>query len=229
MDFAYVQENVAAIRLHVEAACAKAGRDPADVRVIAVTKTAPPDILPALPANGITDAAENRWQAAREKLMHPAATQLTWHFIGTLQTNKVKYVAPRFDWVHSVDRLELALALAEAAQRLARTLNVLIQVNVAQESQKHGFPPEACLEAATAMIGMPNLVLRGLMTMAPQVDDPEQVRPVFRTLRELRDDLQSRLSLATFDQLSMGMSQDFPVAIEEGATMIRVGRRLVNP
>nr|WP_284200240.1 YggS family pyridoxal phosphate-dependent enzyme [Alicyclobacillus sacchari] len=171
----------------------------------------------------VRDAAENRWQAAREKLEHQASALLTWHFIGTLQTNKVKYIAPRFDWIHSVDRLELAVALAQAAERAGRTLNVLMQVNVAQESQKHGFAPEICLEAARAIAGMPSLALRGLMTMAPQVDDPELARPVFRALRELRDDVRARLSLAAFDELSMGMSQDYPIAIEEGATMVRIG------
>ncbi|WP_304458361.1 YggS family pyridoxal phosphate-dependent enzyme [Alicyclobacillus sendaiensis] len=229
MDYGFVPQRVEEIRARVARACARSGRDPAAVRLVAVIKTATPDVLPALLAAGIRDVAENRWQMARDKLAHPAAPSFEWHFIGTLQTNKVKYVVPRFAWVHSLDRPELARALSEEAVRRGALVNVLVQVNISGETQKHGVAPEEAEDLVRLARDLPGLAVRGLMTMAPMVDEPEDVRYVFTGLRALRDDLKSRLGLEAFDELSMGMSDDFEVAVEEGATMIRIGRRLVNP
>ncbi|SIT00455.1 YggS family pyridoxal phosphate-dependent enzyme [Alicyclobacillus vulcanalis] len=229
MDYGFVQERAREIRARVEAACRRVGRDPAGVRIVAVTKTASPDVLPALHAAGIRDVGENRWQIARDKLQHEAAALFEWHFIGTLQTNKVKYVVPRFGWVHSLDRAELARALSQEAVRRGVTVQVLIQVNVSGETQKHGVAPEEAEALLRLARELPGLSVRGLMTMAPAVDDPEAARPVFAALRELRDELQSRLSLEGLSDLSMGMSDDFEVAVEEGATLVRIGRKLVNP
>ncbi|MBF8377584.1 YggS family pyridoxal phosphate-dependent enzyme [Alicyclobacillus mali] len=229
MDYGFVRQRVEEVRARVEMACRPSGRHPADVRVVAVTKTASPDVLSALYAAGIRDAGENRWQIARDKLAHPASAQFEWHFIGALQTNKVKYVVPRFSWIHSLDRPELARALSAEAVRRGAVLNVLVQVNISGEAQKHGIRPEDAEDLILLARELPGLSVRGLMTMAPIAERPEDVRHVFAGLRALRDDLQSRLSLEAFDQLSMGMSDDFEVAVQEGATMIRIGRRLVNP
>lgn len=229
MEYGFVQQRVEEIRARVEEACRRSRRHPDGVRIVAVTKTATPDVLPALYAAGIRDVGENRWQMARDKLQHPAASQFVWHFIGTLQTNKVKYVAPRFHWIHSLDRPELAHALSEEAVRRGLVLNVLVQVNISGEAQKHGVAPEDAERLVRLARELPGLSLRGLMTMAPVASRPEDVRHVFAGLRKLLHDLRSRLSLEGFDQLSMGMSDDFEVAVEEGATMIRIGRRLVNP
>ncbi|WP_367306137.1 YggS family pyridoxal phosphate-dependent enzyme [Alicyclobacillus acidocaldarius] len=229
MDYGFVRQRVEEVRARVEAACRRSGRDPAGVRIVAVTKTASPDVLPALHAAGIRDAAENRWQMARDKLAHPAASSFDWHFIGTLQTNKVKYVVPRFAWVHSLDRPELAHALSEEAVRRGVVVNVLVQVNISGEAQKHGVAPEDAEALVRLAYELPGLAVRGLMTMAPIAERPEDVRHVFAGLRALMHELRSRLSLEALDQLSMGMSDDFEVAVEEGATMIRIGRRLVNP
>lgn len=219
MGESYIAQNAARIRTSIQAAAERGHRHPNDVRIVAVTKTAGPDVLPLLLEEGIQDAGENRWQVAREKFEHPKSTEFTWHFIGTLQTNKVKYIAPRFDWVHSVDSVELAEALAKAAVKLNRNINLLLQVNVAEEPQKHGFAAAACLDAVRRIRELPGVTLRGLMTMAPIVQRAEDTRWVFRELRLLRDRIRGDLDLVDFDQLSMGMSDDFPVAIEEGATL----------
>ncbi|AEJ43164.1 YggS family pyridoxal phosphate-dependent enzyme [Alicyclobacillus acidocaldarius] len=229
MDYGFVRQRVEDVRARVEDACRRAGRDPAGVRIVAVTKTASPDVLPALHDAGIRDAAENRWQIARDKLAHPAASRFEWHFIGTLQTNKVKYVVPRFAWIHSLDRPELAHALSQEAVRRGVGVNVLVQVNISGESQKHGVAPEEAEHLVRLAHELPGLAVRGLMTMAPIAECPEDVRDVFAGLRDLLHELRTRLSLEALDQLSMGMSDDFEVAVEEGATMIRIGRRLVNP
>lgn len=229
LDFEYIADRVRRVRENVNQALVRSGRDGAAVDVIAVTKSAPPEVLPALFEAGITDAAENRWQVARDKLAHPAAERFKWHFIGSLQTNKVKYIVPRFDWIHSVDRLELAEALSREAAKTGRTLNILLQVNIAREPQKQGFHQEDVRRVVELVAQLPHLELRGLMTMAPKVAHSEESRPIFRALDELSRQVREDMQLPAFDQLSMGMSDDYPVAVEEGATMIRVGRQLVGP
>lgn len=224
-----IARNVASVRAEIGAALKKAGREADAVRLIAVTKTATADVLPELLKNGVGDAAENRWQVARDKFEHPSASAFDWHFIGPLQTNKLKYVLPRFSWIHAVDRLELAQAISDEAGRRNCSPQLLLQVNVAREPQKHGFAPEEALAAAKVIAQMPNLSLRGLMTMAPLAADSEETRPVFRGLYQLWQEIQRALGIASFDQLSMGMSNDFGVAVEEGATMVRIGRSLVSP
>ncbi|WDM02786.1 YggS family pyridoxal phosphate-dependent enzyme [Alicyclobacillus cycloheptanicus] len=224
-------EQVRQVRAAVDDACRRSGRSVSDVRIIAVTKSADESVLAPLADNGITDFAENRWPDARAKLEYTSqafAAPPTWHFIGRLQLNKVKYVVPRFDWIHSIDSLELARAVSKRAVDLGRTLHCLIQVNVSGESTKAGVAPHALQSVLKDVAVLPGMVVSGLMTMAPQVDDPEQTRPVFRALRTLLVEARNTLSLASLRELSMGMSNDFPVAVEEGATMIRVGRRLVN-
>jgi pyridoxal phosphate enzyme (YggS family) len=217
-----IADNVAALRARIEAAAARAGRDPAGVTLIgasAVSKgVSDAAVLEALDA-GVSNFGENWLQEAEERLERLAARlagRVTWHFIGHLQRNKAAGVLRAFDIIHSVDSLKLAERLSDRAQKPAR---ILLEVNVVGEASKYGFAPSEVAAAVNAIGRLPNLDLAGLMTMAPQVADMEETRPVFRTLRELRE----ANGLA---ELSMGMTEDFEVAIEEGATMVRIGRAL---
>ncbi len=218
-----VAENVAAVRARIEAAARRAGRPPERVRIVAVSKGFGPEKIAEAVAAGITDIGENRLQEALPKVawLNERGVRVTWHFVGHLQTNKVKGVLAHFDLIHSVDSVRLA---QEISRRADRPVPVLLQVNVAAEATKGGFilepvlPERELFWAAWEVIRrLPNLEIRGLMTIAPQVDDPEEVRPVFRRLRELAE----RLGLP---ELSMGMTEDYEVAVEEGATMVRLGR-----
>ena len=210
--------NVAIVRARITAACERAGRDPAGVTLIAVTKTHSAEAVAAAYAAGVRDFGENRVQEAVQKI--PGARNLgvdaTWHLIGNLQRNKAAAATARFDVIHSVDSERLALAISERAERLVR---VFIEVNVAGEAAKHGVAPGDAAVLAERVGTMPHLDLVGLMTVAPVTVSPEEARPVFRRLRELRDAI-------GLPELSMGMTGDFEVAIEEGATVVRVGRAI---
>jgi pyridoxal phosphate enzyme (YggS family) len=221
-----VSSNISLIRQRIEAASARSGRDPRSVRLMAVSKTiAPERIREALEA-GVILLGENYVQEAREKI--PAIGHAAeWHMIGHLQTNKVKYVVNLFDWIHSVDRLELARELDKRAGNNNRRLNVLIEVNVSGEESKNGMEPDAALELARQVSLFPNISVRGLMTMPPYSDNPENSRPYFQALRKLRDEISAAaIPNIRMDELSMGMTDDFEVAIEEGTTIIRVGRAI---
>lgn len=221
-----IKTNILNIRESIAAAATRAGRDPGTIQLMAVSKTVEPNrIRQALDA-GITLLGENYVQEAREKI--PAVGRpAEWHMIGHLQTNKVKYVVNLFDWIHSVDRLELARELDKRAGQHSRRLNVLIEVNVSGEASKNGAVPKQVLELVRQISVLPNLSVRGLMTMPPYSDDPENSRPYFIALRQLRDEIVSAaLPGISMAELSMGMTDDFEVAIEEGATIIRVGRAI---
>jgi len=209
------------VRQRVERAAERAGRSPADVTIVAVSKSFPPEAIEEAAAAGIVHVGENRVQEAATKFPGLRGLRLTWHLVGHLQTNKAKTALELFDIIHSVDSLHLAETLSHRAQTgvAQRPLPVLLEVNVAGEASKFGFPPGEVAAAAQAVARLPHLDLRGLMTIAPFVSDPETVRPVFRHLRRLRD----ALGLA---ELSMGMTDDFEVAIEEGATLVRIGRAI---
>ncbi|MDD2274964.1 MAG: YggS family pyridoxal phosphate-dependent enzyme [Smithellaceae bacterium] len=221
-----IKTNILNIRERITAAAARANRDPAGIRLMAVSKTVEPErIRQALDA-GITLLGENYVQEAREKIP-VVGRPAVWHMIGHLQTNKVKYVVNLFDWIHSVDRLELARELDKRAGQRSRRLNVLIEVNVSGEASKNGAAPGQVLELVRQISILPNVSVRGLMTMPPYSDDPENSRPCFIVLRQLRDEIVSAaLPGISMDELSMGMTDDFEVAIEEGATIIRVGRAI---
>lgn len=221
-----IADNIRTIRNRMAAAAARAGRDPAGIRLMAVSKTVEPERIRQAIDAGIGLLGENYVQEAREKI--PAVGQaVQWHMIGHLQTNKVKYVVTLFDWIHSVDRLELAQELSRRAGQHCRTLNVLIEINVSGEASKNGARPADVLELARQVAALPNLSVRGLMTMPPYSDDPENSRPYFVALRRLRDELAAAaLPGVAMAELSMGMTDDFEVAIEEGATIIRVGRAI---
>jgi len=210
-----VRANLGRVQEAVARACARAGRSPDHVLLIAVSKTVEVERVRLAIAAGVAALGENRVQEAKEKieaLGHP----VPWHLIGSLQTNKAKDAARLFDWIHSVDRLELAQALSRRAHGRERTLNVLLQVNLGDEPQKGGVAPDELKRLYETAAGLPDLKVRGLMAIPPATEQPEQARPYFRRLRELRDEL-------GLEHCSMGMSADFEVAIEEGATMVRVG------
>jgi len=216
-----LRANVERVREAIARACGRAGRSPDDVLLVAVSKTVEAEQIRLAVAAGIPALGENRVQEAREKietLGHP----VPWHLIGSLQTNKAKEAARLFDWIHSVDRVELARELSRRARALDRTLDILIQVNLGEEPQKAGVAPGELKALLDAMTGLESLRIRGLMAIPPAVETPEAARRFFRRLRELRDG-------AGLEHLSMGMSADFEVAIEEGATLVRVGTAIFGP
>ncbi|MGB8956597.1 MAG: YggS family pyridoxal phosphate-dependent enzyme [Tumebacillaceae bacterium] len=220
------------IQDRIAAACARAGRNAQDVTIVAVTKYIGADETEALVRAGQFDLGENRMQVAAPKLEHLAAQELAvrWHYIGSLQTNKVKEVAGHFHLIHSLDRSSLATAIQKRAEQIGQVVPCLVQVNVSGEESKSGLVPDEVPAFLKTVREMDRIELRGYMTMAPNVDDPEQTRAVFRGLRELRDEmLASGIAPATATELSMGMSGDFEVAVEEGATLVRIGSILVKP
>jgi pyridoxal phosphate enzyme (YggS family) len=207
-----------AVRKRIAAACARAGRKAESVTLIGVSKTFPAERVKEMIAAGLHDVGENRVQEAREKI--PAVGgDARWHLIGHLQGNKANVAARLFDFVHSIDSVEILERLDRGAVAAGRKLTGLVQVDLAGEAQKSGVAPEALDEVLKAAVGAKALSVRGLMILPPLEDDPEKTRPWFRRLRALRDDL-------GLTMLSMGMSGDFEVAIEEGATHVRVGRAL---
>jgi pyridoxal phosphate enzyme (YggS family) len=217
MRLATIAERVAHVRQRVERAAERAGRSPADVTIVAVSKGFPPSAIDEVVVAGIADVGENRVQEATAKIAALRGLPVTWHLVGHLQTNKAKTALELFDIIHSVDSLHLAQVLSHPDR--SGPLPILLEVNVAAEASKFGFAPAEVAAAAQVVARLPHLDLRGLMTVAPFVSDPETVRPVFRELRRLRDALGLRA-------LSMGMTDDFEVAIEEGATLVRIGRAI---
>lgn len=221
-----IDEHLRQVVARIHAAAERVGRDPDDVRLVGVTKTVDRAVVEAAVAAGLRDLGENRVQAAVAKFREPFSEPVALHLIGHLQTNKARDAVALFDMIQSVDRPSLVSALQRRAALIDKVVDVLIQVNVAGEEQKHGCAPDEALSLLRLVAEQPNLRLRGLMTIAPLVDDPEEVRPVFAGLRQLRDELQAEVPGVDLSQLSMGMTNDFEVAIEEGATIVRVGRAL---
>ena len=216
-----IAANLEEIRGRLTAAAERAGRDPASVRLVAVSKTYPAEAVAAASSTGQRIFGESRVQEARDKI--PACPSgLEWHFIGHLQKNKVRQALPLFPFFHSIDSAALAGAIDRIAGETGAEAQGLLEVNISGEESKHGFTPDELRSQFPALAKLPHLRIRGLMTMAPYSDDPEDARPVFRKLRELRDELQSAHQ-HPLPELSMGMSGDFEPAIEEGATLVRVG------
>jgi len=275
---ARIAENLAAVQGRIAEAAVRAGRSPGDVRLVAVTKYVGPDEIEALLAAGCRDLGESRpqqlWQRA-ELFRTTAGAPVHWHLIGHLQTNKVRRTLPAVDLIHSVDSLHLAQTIDAEAARLGRPARVLIEVNIARENSKHGFPPEAVEQVVPQLLALPHLRIEGLMGMGSLGGGPEANRAEFAALRQLRDRLRQRFAAppqasadrsaahavdqsvahpadqsadqsadrladrcagnelsgepsvrGPFAELSMGMSDDFPIAIEEGATIVRVGSAL---
>ncbi|WP_248926591.1 YggS family pyridoxal phosphate-dependent enzyme [Paenibacillus hamazuiensis] len=223
-----LQERIAEVERRIAAACERSGRARSDVNVIAVTKYVSAEATEQVLQAGLADIGENRWQDAQEK-WERLGSQGTWHFIGHLQTNKVKEVVGRFAYIHSLDRLSLAKEIDKKAAQLGLEAKCFIQLNVSGEETKYGLPPEQLPDFAQQLKAYPHIRIVGLMTMAPFEAEAEATRPVFRGLRELRDGL-NRSGVLGYEVpgLSMGMSNDFEVAIEEGATWVRLGSILVG-
>lgn len=217
-------DRLAAIEARMAAACARAGRDPDSVALVAVSKTHGPERVAEAAAAGLRVFGENKVQEARAKIpLCPGA--LVWHLVGHLQSNKAYAACELFDQIHSIDSLKLLAVVDRACDELGKTMKVLVEVNVSGEGSKFGLKPEEVPAVLEAVNACPRVEVRGFMTMAPLSLEPEKARPYFRRLRELRDRWSGDLGMS-LPELSMGMSNDFEVAIEEGASWIRIGTAL---
>ncbi len=218
-----LKENLELVESRIREACRKAGRSREDVTLIAVSKTKPVEMLREVYDLGIRVFGENKVQEIRDKYdQMPEDTQ--WHMIGHLQTNKVKYIVDKVKLIHSVDSLKLAQAIEKEAEKHDRTVDILLEVNVAEETSKFGLKTEEVLPVFEQIAQLNHIKIRGLMTIAPFVDDPEKNRPVFADLHKLYVDIKEKnIDNGTVSILSMGMTNDYEVAIEEGATMVRIG------
>jgi pyridoxal phosphate enzyme (YggS family) len=222
----YLADRLALLEERVRHACARAGRPRSSVTLVAVTKYVGPTAATVLTELGVRDLGESRPQELwrKHKCLPPA---VRWHLVGHLQRNKVERTLPLVTLIHSVDSLRLVGALEQEAEQQGRSLDVLLEVNASREANKSGFAPAEVPGLAAALTGLRRLRVRGLMTMAAETDDPEDCRPTFAELRRLRERLQAEVGDAhQLEHLSMGMSNDFEAAIEEGATLIRVGSAL---
>jgi pyridoxal phosphate enzyme (YggS family) len=221
-----IKGNIAAVRQDIAEAAVRTGRDDRAIKIIAVTKTIAVDKIKTAIEAGLTALGENRVQEMTAKMPELPA-DIEWHLIGHLQTNKVKYIADRVRMVHSLDSLALAKEIDRRGSRLGRRIPVLVQVNVAGETTKFGLRPGEVADFVAEAGSLPGLAVSGLMTMAPYVTDPEEARPVFRGLRELGGRLKTMgIPGVTMDYLSMGMSNDYKIAVEEGANLLRIGSRI---
>lgn len=230
MSEAQLRANLIAVCQRIAEAARRAGRREDAVQLVAVSKTVAADRVRAAIAAGVRVLGENRVQEARQKIAALGRPPgVAWHLVGHLQTNKVRDAVECFDLVHSVDRLPLAEALSARALRAGRRLDILVQVNVAEEPQKGGVRPAALRPALEAIARLPGLRLRGLMTIPPLPRDPEEARPHYRELRKLLEAAQGWGVGAELTELSMGMSGDFEIGIEEGATIVRVGTAIFGP
>jgi len=213
-----------AIQQRIAEAAEQSGREAADIRLVAVSKTMPVEKLRAAMDCGITVFGENYIQEAREKFNALYAQDVSWHFIGHLQSNKAKYAVKMFDLIHSVDSLKLARELDKQAAKIDKIQEVLVQVNIAAEDTKSGVAVSAATELIESVSGLEHISVKGLMTMPPYFNAPEKVRPFFASLRQLRDQIQAlEIPGVGMDELSMGMTGDFEAAIHEGATLVRIG------
>ncbi|MBI3359952.1 MAG: YggS family pyridoxal phosphate-dependent enzyme [Chloroflexi bacterium] len=230
-------DNLERVRERIAAAARRVGREPESVTLIAVTKTHPIGVIREAVALGVADLGENRVEEAIPKIAAMSKGGVPrWHMIGHIQSRKAREVAAHFDTAHSVDSAQLAERLSRFAAGSGRCLPIFVECNVTGEASKNGLPADRFADDRTQadaltgeiekMLALPGVRLRGLMAMAPVGDAPEEARPVFRQLRRLRDFLAARLPHADWSELSMGMTDDFEVAIEEGATAVRVGRAI---
>lgn len=222
-----VKNNLQKVKERISAVCSSAGRDPDSITIICVTKGRPLEQIKEAIEAGITDIGENRTQEAAAKYKEISAIgqslpAVKWHMIGHLQTNKAKEAVKIFDLIQSVDSPHLAEAINKEALKLNKLQNILIEVKTSPEASKSGLKPQEAQEVIRGIAAFKNINIKGLMTIAPLVDNSEEARPYFKMLRELRDKIDKRMIL------SMGMTDDFEVAIEEGADMVRLGRAVFN-
>jgi len=232
-----IGQRLATVRERIADAARRVGRSPDDVTLVAVSKGHPAEAVVAAWHLGVTDFGENRVEEAAPKIdrvrallrANAAATAPRWHMIGHVQSRKAARVVGAYVLIHSLDRLKLARRLERFAAEQGRVQPVLLEVNVSQEPSKYGFLPDEVLEVVPEIVSLPHLRVEGLMTMAPWVEDSEKVRPVFVALRHLQERLRALYPDVAWRHLSMGMSNDFEVAIEEGATIVRIGTAIFGP
>jgi pyridoxal phosphate enzyme (YggS family) len=224
-----LSENIDAVQKRISEAAGRAGRNPSTVKLLAATKAVPVARIREAISCGLKLFGENYVQEARSKI-EEVGPGVFWHLIGRLQTNKARYAVRIFDLIHSLDNEDLAIELNRRAAAVPRIMPVLIEVNLSGEENKGGLAPDALLPFLEKVAALPNLSVRGLMTMPPFFADPEKARPYFRRLEELGEEIQSRkIPNIRLEELSMGMTGDFEVAIEEGATIVRIGTALFGP
>ncbi len=235
-----IADNLGEIRDRMGEAAGRSGREADEITLVAVTKTFSAEVILEAHEAGVRHFGENRAREGISKMTAVAPyvsdPRPVWHMIGHVQSRKARRVADHYDYVHSVDRLKIAQRLSDRAVDIGRQLPVLLECNISGEGSKYGFALEKWdedesrrqdfLAAVEEILSLPGLQVRGLMTMPPYVEDPEEVRPLFVSLRTLRDLLRERFPAGSWDELSMGMTDDFEVAIEEGATMVRIGRAI---
>ncbi len=218
-------ERLQEVLSRIERACHRSGRDPKEVTLLGATKTIPEEVIRKFYSCGLKVYGENRAQEFLKKYEALRDLSIDWHFIGRLQTNKVKYLIGKVSLIHSLDRESLADEIQKRAQKAGKVQEVLIEVNLGGEETKGGVEPENLKKLAEYTLSKPNIKITGLMAIPPYKEDPEEVRPYFAELRKLRDDLERDLGIE-LPHLSMGMSHDFEVAVEEGATIVRIGTLL---
>jgi pyridoxal phosphate enzyme (YggS family) len=213
-----------AVRERINRSASACGRKPSSIRLVAVSKTKSASLVKEAIGAGVMDLGENYIQEARDKIAELSQYPARWHFIGHLQSNKAKYAVSLFELIHSVDSMKVAMELDRQAQKIEKVQSILIQVNVAGESSKSGISPQEAVQLVKEIARLENLSVRGLMALPPFFNAPERVRPYFVALRELRDRIRAEgIERVDMDELSMGMTGDFDVAIEEGATLVRIG------
>ena len=219
-----IVQNLTEVKKRMEQACQRCGRQMSEVTLVAVSKTKPLEMIQEAYQAGMREFGENKPQELRDKAKQLNDVHINWHMIGTLQTNKIKYVVGTACCIHSVDSVSLAAAIEKEAQKKQVQVNILLEVNIAKEDSKHGFLEEDLLEDIIEISKMPHLCIRGLMTVAPYTENAEKNRIYFRKMKQLLIDISSKnIDNVSMDTLSMGMSSDYEVAIEEGATIVRVG------
>ncbi|MDD2605933.1 MAG: YggS family pyridoxal phosphate-dependent enzyme [Desulfobacteraceae bacterium] len=225
-----IAENITVVRERMALAARRCGRDPAEVALVAVSKTHAAEMVRQAWEAGVTMVGENYIQEARDKIAALSDCAISWHFIGHLQSNKAKSAVDLFDLIHGVDSLKLAREIDKQAAKIGKTQPILIQVNISGETTKAGTTEEAALSLVREAGRLEHLHVRGLMTMPPFFDQPERARPYFAALRRLRDRIRAE-AIAGVDvvELSMGMTGDFEVAVEEGATLVRIGTAIFGP
>jgi pyridoxal phosphate enzyme (YggS family) len=221
-----IRENLSRVRERIHSACLNAGRNPQEITVVAISKGRVPGQIEEVIAEGIHNIGESKVQEALSKYNALRAPQgVMWHMVGRLQTNKLKDAVGIFDLIHSLDSLRLASEINRQAQRLGKVQDVLVEIKTSPEEAKSGLGPDEAPEAIKQMAELKNINIQGLMTIAPLVDNSEKTRPYFRMLKELKDKI-NQLTTRKLTILSMGMTDDFQIAIEEGATMVRLGRAI---
>lgn len=219
-----IKDTIAAIQAQIAAAATACGRSPEEITLIGVSKRKPAALIEAAIASGHRDFGENYIQEAMEKIDAIGRDKAVWHFIGHLQSNKARFAVNYFDLIHTVDKLKLAREISKQAAKIDKTQDILIQINIAEEETKSGAEAGEVTDLVKEISALPHLRVKGLMCMPPFFDDPEEARPYFRQVKNISRDIDAlALPRVEMAHLSMGMSNDFAVAVEEGATLVRVG------